>query len=82
MGELTKYSAHKIYELFTSGRGTNLLDNGQAASRKEWELEDDRAQMIRKQGDLIRTGWQGRPVKGPSGRPSLSPSPRCTEPIC
>ncbi|TDV47840.1 hypothetical protein CLV71_10975 [Actinophytocola oryzae] len=61
MGEFTKHgiSPHEIYEYMTNGRGTGMLDDAQYATRSEWELEKDRAAMIRKQGELIRDGWQG-----------------------
>jgi hypothetical protein len=52
-------SAHDIYQYFATGRGTGSLDNAQAATRTEWEAEEERAQLIRKQGELIRGGWQG-----------------------
>ncbi|MGB3443350.1 MAG: hypothetical protein WBA97_31835, partial [Actinophytocola sp.] len=52
-------SAHEIYEYFATGRGTGKLDDAQAATRAEWEAEDERAHMIRKQGELIRGGWSG-----------------------
>lgn len=60
-------SAHDIYEHFTNGRGTGSLDGAQQATRAEWELEDERAQMIRRQGELIRSGWQGAASDGAFG---------------
>ncbi|MBB4905413.1 hypothetical protein [Actinophytocola algeriensis] len=60
-------SAHDIYQYFATGRGTGSLDDGQAATRTEWDLEADRAQMIRKQGELIRSGWQGAAAEGAFG---------------
>ena len=60
-------SPHKIYEYFANGRGTETLDDAQAATRNEWQLEDDRAGMIRRQGELIRDGWQGTASEGAFG---------------
>jgi hypothetical protein len=58
---------HQIYEYFATGRGTDLLDDAQTATRLEWELEDGRANLIRKQGELIRGGWQGAASEGAFG---------------
>jgi hypothetical protein len=60
-------SPHRIYEYFATGRGTRDLDNAQAATRTEWTAEDDRAHLIRKQGELIRGGWQGTASEGALG---------------
>ena len=60
-------SAHDIYQYFATGRGTASLDDGQAATRIEWQLEDERAHLIRKQGELIRGGWQGAAAEGAFG---------------
>jgi hypothetical protein len=60
-------SPHQIYEYFATGRGTGLLDDAQAATRQEWQLEDGRADLIRKQGELIRGGWQGSASEGAFG---------------
>ena len=69
MGEFTKYglSPDKIYEYFANGPGTGKLDTAQHATRQEWELEDERADLIRKQGELIRGGWQGAASEGAFG---------------
>ncbi|MFC4852293.1 hypothetical protein [Actinophytocola glycyrrhizae] len=60
-------SPHAIYEYFATGRGTGALDDAQAATRTEWEAEDERAHLIRKQGELIRSGWQGAASDGAFG---------------
>jgi len=60
-------SPHKIYEYFATGRGTGTLDDAQAATRDEWQLEDERAHLISKQGELIRGGWQGSASEGAFG---------------
>jgi hypothetical protein len=60
-------SPHQIYQYFATGRGTGLLDDAQVATRLEWELEDGRASLIRKQGELIRGGWQGAASEGAFG---------------
>ena len=67
MGEFFKMTPHEIYQYFATGRGTDLLDDAQDATRKEWELEDHRAHLIRKQGELIRGGWQGTASEGAFG---------------
>lgn len=69
MGELVKHgmSPHQIYEFLTTGPGTDLLDDAQAATRVEWEAEEDRATMIRRQGEMIRGGWQGTAADGAFG---------------
>ena len=69
MGEWVKHamSAHDIYRYFADGRGTSWLDDGQDATRAEWDRELDRARMIRKQGELIRAGWQGSASDGAFG---------------
>lgn len=69
MGEWIKngMSPHQIYEYFATGRGTGLLDDAQTATRLEWDLEDGRANLIRKQGELIRGGWHGTASEGAFG---------------
>jgi len=67
VGEFFKVTPHQIYEYFTTGRGTERLDDAQDATRKEWDLEEDRATLIRKQGELIRGGWQGAASEGAFG---------------
>lgn len=67
MGEFFKMTPHEIYQYFATGRGTDLLDDAQDATRTEWDLEDHRAQLIRKQGELIRGGWQGAASDGAFG---------------
>jgi hypothetical protein len=60
-------SPHEIYEYLTNGPGTRLLDDAQAAARAEWTKEDGRAELIRKQAELIRGGWQGSAADGAFG---------------
>lgn len=68
MEKLTRpLSAHDIYEYLTTGDGTSLLDEAQAATRSEWDAEEHRADLIRKQSDLIRDGWEGSVGDAASG---------------
>lgn len=60
-------SPHDIYEYLTNGPGTGRLDEAQAAARAEWTKEDGRAELIRKQAELIRSGWQGSAADGAFG---------------
>jgi len=39
-------SPHEIYEYFANGRGTELLDDAQDATRAEWRLEEHRAELM------------------------------------
>jgi hypothetical protein len=52
-------SPHQIYEYLTHGPGSGTLDEAQAATRAEWTREEARALLIRRQGELIQSGWQG-----------------------
>jgi hypothetical protein len=67
MDQIFKMTPHQIYEYFATARGTGRLDDAQEATRQEWEAEEDRASLIRKQGELIRGGWQGAASEGAFG---------------
>lgn len=69
MGKLTGagMSPHQIYEYLTNGPGTGMLDEAQAATRILWAKEEERADLIRKQAELIRNGWQGAASDGAFG---------------
>jgi hypothetical protein len=44
-----------------------MLDEAQAATRAEWVKEDERADLIRRQTELIQSGWQGAASEGALG---------------
>lgn len=60
MGELIKpLSPHDIYVQLTSGEGTDRLDAAKDAARLQREAQSERADIIRRQADLIAAGWEG-----------------------
>lgn len=69
MGKLTGagMSPHQIYEYLTNGPGTAKLDEAQAATRALAAKEEERVELIRKQAELIRSGWQGSASDGAFG---------------
>jgi len=69
MGKLTSagMSPHDIYEYLTDGPGSGRLDEAQATARSEWEAEEKRAELIRKQAAMIQGGWQGAAADGAIG---------------
>jgi hypothetical protein len=58
---------HQIYEALTTGPGSDTVDNAQATAKLLWSEEDKRADLIRRQGELIQTGWQGSASDGAYG---------------
>jgi hypothetical protein len=69
VGKLTGagMSPHDIYIYLKNGPGTGRLDEAQATARVEWTKEDERAELIRKQAEMIRGGWQGSAAEGAFG---------------
>ncbi|GAB1513445.1 hypothetical protein [Actinophytocola sp. KF-1] len=63
----TGMTPHEIYQALTTGPGSDKLDNAQAAAKILWEDEAERADLIRRQGELIRSAWQGSASDGAFG---------------
>ncbi|MFI7672744.1 hypothetical protein [Actinophytocola sp. NPDC049390] len=58
---------HEIYQALTTGPGSERVDAAQRTAKILWEDEDERAELIRRQGELIRSGWQGSASDGAFG---------------
>jgi hypothetical protein len=68
VGKLIKpLTPNEIYESLRGGAGTPLLDEGRHAANLQWQAEQHRADLITKQADLVRAGWQGTASDSASG---------------
>jgi hypothetical protein len=68
VGKLVKpLTPHEIYESLRGGVGTPQLDEGRHAANLQWQAEQYRADLISRQADLVRTGWEGAASDSASG---------------
>lgn len=58
---------HEIYQALTTGPGSDKVDMAQSAAKILWKDESERADLIRRQGELIRSAWQGSASDGAFG---------------